>query len=131
MNQHVWDLHGRLLGIADLLDPVAGLVGEYDGADHRGAVRHSQDVDREARFRDVGLELFRVTGPDLRHPGRVVGRMQRARDRAAFLPEGKRAWTTVPPPGWEAATSLDDVLDERDARAELYALWEQQGHLAL
>lgn len=36
VNQPVWSLSGRLLGIADLLDPVAGVVGEFDGADHRG-----------------------------------------------------------------------------------------------
>jgi hypothetical protein len=48
VNQPVWDRRGRLLGYADLLDVEAGVVGEYDGADHRLARRQSKDVDREA-----------------------------------------------------------------------------------
>ena len=99
VNQPVWDLGGRLLGIADLLEPVAGLVGEFDGADHRGARRHSKDVDREARFRDVRLEVFRVTGPDLADPPLVVRRMRGARDRATWAPPAERAWTIDPPRG--------------------------------
>jgi len=43
VNQEIWGLGGKLLGIADLLDPVAGLVGEFDGADHRSARRHTHD----------------------------------------------------------------------------------------
>ena len=78
----MFDLRGRLLGIADLLDPVTGLVGEYDGADHRSAGRHSADVDRESRMRDEGLEVFRVTGPDLLHRRRVVERIEAAQARA-------------------------------------------------
>ena len=35
MNCPVHDRSGRLLGIADLLDEEAGLVVEFDGADHR------------------------------------------------------------------------------------------------
>ncbi len=34
-NVPVFDLHGNLIGVPDLFDPVAGLVGEYDGADHQ------------------------------------------------------------------------------------------------
>src|SRR3954447_802486 len=34
VNQPVYDLDGRLLGVADLLDVAAGVVGEYDGEDH-------------------------------------------------------------------------------------------------
>ncbi len=44
VNCAILDRDGRLLGIADLLDEAAGLVVEYDGADHRGAIRHSKDV---------------------------------------------------------------------------------------
>lgn len=54
VNQEVWDLDGRLLGIADLLDPVAGVVGEFDGADHRGALRQSKDIGRETGLRAMG-----------------------------------------------------------------------------
>jgi hypothetical protein len=114
VNQHVWDLNGRLLGIADILDPVAGVVGEFDGADHRTARRHSKDVGREGRFRDEKLEFFRVTGPDLLDKQLVVDRMRSTRRRALWLPEHQRSWTITPPPGWEVEQSLDAYLEHRD-----------------
>ncbi|MGZ4428651.1 MAG: hypothetical protein ACXVXH_11605 [Nocardioidaceae bacterium] len=126
-NQHVWDTDGRLLGIADLLDPGAGVVGEFDGADHRNARRHSMDVDREARFRDAGLELVRVTGPDLAHRDRVVRRIEGAYARARRTTSAGRGWTVTPPPGWEMPPTLDELLDERDARRALYQHWEAEG----
>jgi hypothetical protein len=39
VNQPVWDRRGRLLGVADLFDPEAGVVGEYDGATGRLAAQ--------------------------------------------------------------------------------------------
>ncbi|CAN5859960.1 hypothetical protein BH20ACT6_BH20ACT6_04070 [soil metagenome] len=114
VNQPVWDRHGRLLGVADLLDGEAGVVGEFDGADHRAAARHSQDVDREQGFREQGLEFFRVTGPDIWVRSRVVRRMLSARDRARWPGWRDRTWTTTPPPGWGREQTLDDHLDERD-----------------
>ena len=99
-NRAIFDLQGNLLGYPDLLDPVAGVVGEYDGEDHRSAARHRADVAREELFRDHGLEYFTVVGDDMAHPGLVVTRMQRARARAKFLPPESRAWTLEPPPWW-------------------------------
>lgn len=126
VNRYVWSSRGRLLGIADILDPVAGVVGEFDGADHRGAVRHSYDVDREAGFRGHRLEFFRVTGPDIHHRRRVTARMRSAYGRALHLPEAQRTWTITPPPGWPPDESLDDFLDERDFRWSLYERWERE-----
>ncbi|CAN5564304.1 hypothetical protein BH24ACT11_BH24ACT11_14940 [soil metagenome] len=114
VNQPVWDRHGRLLGIADLLDVQAGVVGEFDGADHRGAARHSKDVEREQGFRDEGLEFFRVTGPDIRVRRRVIRRMLSARGRARWTIERDRTWTTAPAPGAGQEQTLDEYLDERD-----------------
>jgi hypothetical protein len=113
VNQEVWTRDGQLLGIADLLDPVPGTVGEYDGADHREAARHTRDVAREQGMRDVGLEYFTVTGHDLAHPDRVVARMHSTRARARWLAEDVRDWTIVPPPGWFAVPSFDERLDRR------------------
>lgn len=109
-NRPVFDRSGNLLGYPDLLDPVAGVVGEYDGADHRTASRHRRDVTREAAFRDHGLEFFRVVGGDLGNRALVVDRMLSARRRARFLPEEDRAWTLVPPPWWEQPETLDHRL---------------------
>ena len=69
VNKPVFDLNGRLLGVADLLDPQAGVVGEFDGAEHRAARRHTADVEREDRLRRHGLEVFRVTGLGLLDTG--------------------------------------------------------------
>ncbi|HET6560657.1 MAG TPA: hypothetical protein VFG72_02190 [Marmoricola sp.] len=100
VNRPVFDLNGRLLGYPDLLDPVAGLVGEYDGDDHRRAPRHSGDVTREGRLRDVGLEVTRATGADVRDRARLAQRILGARGRARFEPPERRAWTLTPPPGF-------------------------------
>lgn len=126
VNQPIWDRRGRLLGYADLLDPAAGVVGEYDGAEHRTALRHSADVDRESRMRDCGLELFRVTGPDLRDPDRVVDRMRAARARARWLPAPRRAWTMTAPEGEEAELSLDQVLVQREMVREAEERWQAE-----
>lgn len=126
VNKHVWDLSGNLLGIADLLDLEAGVVGEFDGADHRGARRHSKDEDRADGFRRHQLEMFRVTGPDIPDRPKVVARMRAARERAKWLPPGQRPWTIVPPPGWDLGPSLDDLLDERDAGRADNERWERQ-----
>ena len=101
-NREVFDLDGNLIGVPDLFDPVAGLVGEYDGADHKDRARHRRDVAREERFRDHGLEYFEVVGGDLRNRGLVVDRMLNARRRAKFLPPESCAWTLTPPPWWRS-----------------------------
>lgn len=100
VNRAVFDLDGRLLGYPDLFDPVAGVVGEYDGADHRDRARHQADVAREDRFRNHALEYFTVVADDMQDRGRVVERMQRARARAKFLPPESCSWTLEPPPWW-------------------------------
>lgn len=117
VNPPVFTSSGQLIGYADLFDEEAGLFGEYDGADHRGAMRQARDVAREDRCRRAGLEYFKVTAPDLRTPEVVVDRMITTRQRAKFLREGCRDWTLVPPPGWfsspEEAMSLEQRLDHR------------------
>lgn len=128
VNQPVWDRRGNLLGIADVLDPVAGVVGEYDGAEHRSAFRHSRDVDREDRFRRHELEYFKVTGPDMPHVTRVVSRMHSARSRATWLAPAERPWTLEPPAGREPEQSLDEYLAHQAWVAELNNAWERQLH---
>lgn len=127
VNQEVFSSRdGRLLGVADLLDVAAGVIGEYDGADHAGARRRSGDARREDRLRDHGLEVFRVTGFDLRDPAAVVRRMLAARERARWEPPRARAWTITPPAGWEPSWSLDQILDHRDVQRETYEQWANQ-----
>jgi hypothetical protein len=114
VNQPVWDLDGRLLGVADLLDPDAGLVGEYDGATHRHAHRHVDDVRREDRFRRAGLECVTVTGLDLGDRRMVAERIRHARSRAAAIAGRVRGWTLQAPEGWWTTDTAADRLARRD-----------------
>lgn len=116
-NRAVFDLHGNLLGIPDLFDPLAGLVGEYQGADHKDGSRHRKDVAREELFRDHGLEFFELVGGDLRDRRLAAARMANARARARFLPPESCRWTLEPPGWYDVPEPLDDWL-VRTGRAE-------------
>jgi hypothetical protein len=120
LNREVFDLDGNLIGIPDLLDVEAGLIGEYQGEDHKDGQRHREDVEREERFRDHGLEFFEVVGGDLRRPQLVVNRMRNARARAKFLPPESRAWTVEPPPWHPRPETVHEYL-VRTGRAD--ELW--------
>ncbi len=88
-------------GLPDLFDPVAGFVGEYDGADHRAEDRRARDAVREERFRDHGLEYFALVRGDLGRPAHAAHRILAARARAKFLAVGDRRWTLDPPSWWD------------------------------
>jgi hypothetical protein len=109
-NAPVFSRGGRLLGYPDLLDPVAGAIGEYDGEDHKDGPRHRADVARELLLRDHGLEYFTVVGGDLRTRRLVVERMHSARRRALFEPPDQRRWTLEPPPWFVVPESVDTYL---------------------
>jgi len=109
-NHPVFDLHGNLLGFPDIFDPVSGTVGEYDGADHKNAQRHRRDVEREARYRDHGLEYFTVVGGEMRQRGKVADRIHSTRRRALWLPPDPRRWTLEAPSWWVAGDDLDTHL---------------------
>jgi hypothetical protein len=98
-NAPVFDLHDNLLGVADLFDPVAGVVGEYQGAIHRSRDQHRHDVERAERFRDHGLEYFEVVAGQL-NDVRTAYRMRAIRARARFLAPGERSWTLEKPEWW-------------------------------
>jgi len=98
-NQPVFSLNGDLLGYPDLFDPVAGLVGEYDGADHLRDDRRSRDRTREERFRDHGLEYVAVVRGELNRVALVVRRLRAAYSRALFLPSDRCRWT-LEEPAW-------------------------------
>lgn len=99
-NKPIFDLRGNLLGVPDLLDPVAGVVGEYDGADHTELDRRRGDASREQLFRDHGLEYFELVTGDLNDRDLAVRRMRSTRSRARFLPPDQRRWTLEQPDWW-------------------------------
>jgi hypothetical protein len=99
-NVPVFDLSGHHIGTPDLLDPVAGVAVEYDGAMHLEGARRAHDVRREEAFRQVGLECLTVLAGDSSNRPLLAGRMIAARERALWLPEDARRWTIQPPPWW-------------------------------
>lgn len=111
VNCDILDRQGNLLGEVDLLDPTAGVVVEYDGADHREAVRQARDVAKEDRLRGVGLEVARVTGPDMTNVPLVVHRLRTAHARAASTPAVDRLWVARPRPD-----DLHALIQRRIAR---------------
>lgn len=114
VNEPVFSLDGKLLGIADLFDPVAGMVTEYDGREHRSVKRHARDVSREDVFRRHGLEYAKVTSVDMQRTGSLVDRLQETRRRARFAPPAARKWTLERPDDWGIEESLDDYFAMRD-----------------
>ena len=116
-NVPVFDCAGRLLGVPDLLDPVAGVVGEYNGADHKELDRRRSDNRREAGLRNVGLEYFDLVEGDLADRTHVVRRMQETRDRARFDPPELRRWTLTPPTWWRPKQEPLDLHLTRTGQA--------------
>ena len=92
LNQTILERQGGFICCADLLDEAAGLVVEYDGAEHLRMSRRARDRTREEACRQVGLEYTSVMAPDLRSPGAVVRRLLAARERACFQAPWERAW---------------------------------------
>lgn len=112
----VLDVLGRRIGEVDLLDPEAGLVIEFDGADHREGPRHSHDITKEDRLRRAGLEVVRVTGSHLDDEVVLVERLRVARERAGRRPPYERRWSVA-----ARAFDLETWLRER----EDLALWHE------
>lgn len=126
-NRPVFDLRGNHLGTPDLLDPVVGVVGEYDGALHLEGAQRARDVHREGLFRAAGLEYVTMLAADLADPGAFVTRLLAAYRRAATRPVADRAWTCELPPWWiptftvAQRRALDDHQRERLLRLRLRA----------
>jgi hypothetical protein len=117
-NRPVFDLTGRHLGTPDLIDPVAGVIGEYNGALHLHRERHVLDVRRVARFRAAGLEAVEMVAGDLGDPWPFLRRLREAYARAARAPVDARSWTTELPPWWVPTFTVAQrrALDEDQRR---------------
>lgn len=118
-NCAVYARDGKLLGIADLLDEEAGLVIEFDGAEHRRAGRHARDVIKDDDLRDCGLEVLRVTGSQLSDRPTLVERIHAARGRSRFVKPDARAWVAQP-----CVDTLHERILARETLREIWSGWE-------
>ena len=53
-NRPVFNLEGRFVGTPDLVDPVAGVYGQYDDALHLAGEVRQQDIAKDAAYRRAG-----------------------------------------------------------------------------
>lgn len=127
-NVPVFDRDGRHLGTPDLLDPVAGVVGEYDGGLHLVGSQRRRDRNREEAFRSMGLEYFTMFPGDASDRAGMADRMHRVRARARFAAEARRPWTTELPSWWIPTFTVEQRrnLDEHQ-RARLLRLRRRIG----
>jgi hypothetical protein len=105
-NRPVFDLAGRHLGTPDLIDPVTGVVGEYDGELHLQGRQRTRDLDRESVFRDAGLEVVTMVAADYADTSAFVARLWSAYRRAG-RGERPRQWTLTMPRGWVDTSTVE------------------------
>lgn len=99
-NMPIFTLGGRHIGTPDLLDPVSGVLGEYDGGLHLAGDRRARDIRREAVFREHGLEPVTMVAEDRIDNRAFLDRLRAAYRRARRRLTSDRNWTVVPPPWW-------------------------------
>lgn len=104
-NQPVFDLDGRLIAAADLLEPESGLALDYDGGLHLTGRQRRRDLAREHQLRQHGLEHAVVVAGDTADPDRLALRLVEAYARAARTHRPRR-WTTEAPSWWEPALTV-------------------------
>ena len=99
LNQPVFDLDGRHIGTPDVIDPVTGVCGEYDGELHLTRARRAHDLRREHEFRRHGLEPVAMVADDVGDPRSFSARVMSAY-AAAVRRAGDRRWTLDLPQWW-------------------------------
>jgi hypothetical protein len=93
VNIPVFDVDGTFLGIVDLLEPVAGLGLEYDGAYHRDLGQHTADNHREEGLERSGLTIVRVTSLDMKNEQTLLGRIRCAHQACLTTTSIAARWT--------------------------------------
>jgi len=125
-NVPIFGVDGRMIGTPDLFDPVAGVIGEYDGALHLAGAQRSRDLRREAAFRDLQLEYVTMLQGDAADLGPLIKRIRSAYRRAERIPRALRRWTITPPVGWTPTRTVAQrrALTE-DQRSRFLAIRRQ------
>lgn len=121
-NAPVFGPGGIHLGTPDLIDPEAGVVGQYDGRLHLTPERRYRDEEKAHAFRTHGLECVTMLaegGPD---SAAFIERLRVAYERAADRPASRRLWTLDLPSRWVDTTTVAARRALRDSdRSRLLA----------
>jgi len=117
-NRPIFDRAGHHLGTPDLLDPVAGLVGEYDGALHLQGTQRRRDRERDETYRRHGLEVVTILRGDLAERDRLASRLLEAYARCRPQPRAQRLWTTDLPAWWTPTDTVERRRALTDAQRE-------------
>lgn len=119
LNAPLFGRGGVHLGTPDLIDPVAGVLGQYDGGLHLAGTRRAKDIGREAVYRAHGLECVSMVALDGRDPSAFIARLHAAYGRAGDIPPERRQWMIEQPSWWHdtstvaARRSLSEPLRSR------------------
>jgi hypothetical protein len=100
VNMPMFDLDEQFLGIADLFDPEAGLVSEFDGQKHRLRRQHRADNLREENLEGANLVVCRVDSLDLRYPVPLAERLRERHAQGRSRDRRRDRWTLVEPDWW-------------------------------
>lgn len=105
-NVPVFDRNGRHIGTPDLLDPAAGVIGEYDSSLHLEGRQRHKDVSREGDFRSLGLEYATMLAGDWGNTRGFIRRLHGAYERARWVDPSRRAWTLAQPAWWTDTSTV-------------------------
>jgi len=98
---------GRHIATPDLVDPVAGVVGEYNGGLHLEGKRRYADIKRDETYRSLGLEPVEMVGADLSRRWEFRQRLAAAYARAESRPVADRRWTLELPAWWTPTFTVE------------------------
>jgi hypothetical protein len=100
VNRAIFAPDGRLLGVADLFDPKAGLVTEFDGQEHRRRRQHRADNLREEELEAANLVVCRVDSIDLRFRAALAERLRARYTQGLCRDRSRDRWTLQQPAWW-------------------------------
>jgi hypothetical protein len=112
-NRPVFTLGGRHVGTPDLVAPVLGLVGQYNGGGHLSLTGAAADVKKDAAYRDLGLETVPMLATDWNDVDDFVGRLKAGARRAASR-TSTPLWTLDEPAWWTPTHTVELRRDLRE-----------------
>ena len=95
-------------------------MGQYNGSHHISVAGVSNDVRKEAAYRDLGLEVVTMVSSDWSDLDGFAARLVAARDRACAR-AGPRRWTVDHPTWWTPTWTVAQrrVLTDRQRKRYL------------